>query len=98
MPDRTETTKGRDESPYRQDPTAPRTGSSPDRVRDGKRVEHTAPSPNSQTTEDMTKKRWTKKEIIKWCDWRVNGPTSGTELRGIHKSMIVAILKLLRKP
>lgn len=46
---------------------------------------------------DMTTKRWTKKEIVKWCDWRVNGPTSATEYRGIHKSMIAAILKLLRK-
>jgi len=62
MPDRTETTKGRDESPYRQDPTASRTGSSPDRVRDGKRVEHTAPSPNSQTTaKPVTLEEWEAK-------------------------------------
>lgn len=43
-------------------------------------------------------KRYTKKQIVDWCEWRVNGPTSGTEFRGIHKSMIAAILKLLKKP
>ena len=49
----TQTTKGRDESRYRQEATASRTGSSPPRVRDGKRVEHTAPSPQSQTTKPL---------------------------------------------